>query len=237
MSTSEFANFLVAQLQEHANPLKASQMQAYMKTQQPFYGVAAPERKKLFRLAKKQFSIQSQQEYEDTILKLWHSSYRESQYQALEVAEAYKKFRTLQSLPLYERLLLSAENWDTVDWIAITLVGILIVEHLKVGDKSLESWLLKWREHDNFWLRRSALIAHIKHKQHTNIVLLSETILMLSHETEFFIRKAIGWTLREYSKTDAFWVENFVQQHENQLSGLSKREALKAINRNKEKQK
>lgn len=221
----DFANYLINQLQQSANRQKAPQMQAYMKTQQPFYGVAAPDRKKLFREAKKQFSISSQREYEDTVLTLWQASHRESQYQALEVAEAFKAFRNPDSMGLYEELLLSAENWDTVDWIAITLVGLLVLKH-----PSLENQLVDWRGHDNFWMRRSSLIAHIKHKDHTNTDLLSDTIVTLCHETEFFIRKAIGWVLREYSKTDPGWVEAFVLDNETRLSGLSKREALKRIN-------
>lgn len=225
---SDYANFLVAQLQDNANPEKAPQMQAYMKTSQPFYGVASPDRKKLFRLAKKQFVIDSQQHYEYTVLTLWNSTHRETQYQALEVAEAYKKYRTVKSFGLYEQLLLTAQNWDTIDWIAITLSGLLILDH-----KEFETKLIEWRSHDNFWMRRSSLIAHIKHKQHTNTDLLAETILILSHETEFFIRKAIGWTLREYSKTDPQWVERFVEEHESQLSGLSKREAMKIIIRSR----
>lgn len=222
----EYVEFLVAQLRENADPQRAAKMQAYMKTDQPFYGVAAPERKKLFKVAKKQFAINSLQEYQDIVLALWQSSHRESQYQALEVAEAYKKFRTVDSMGLYEQLLLTAENWDTVDWIAITLVGLLVMPH-----KELEETLIAWRSHENFWMRRSSLIAHIKHKQNTNTALLSETIQMLSHETEFFIRKAIGWTLREYSKTDPDWVSRFVHDNDETLSGLSKREALKIIQR------
>lgn len=223
-----FADYLNQQLQLNANPDKAPQMQAYMKTQQPFYGVSAPERKRLFREAKKQFTVASQEQYQTTILSLWQSSHRESQYQALEVAEAYKKFHTPDSMPLYEQLLLQAENWDTVDWIAINLAGRVILNNRKFEDT-----LVLWRQHENLWMRRSSLIAHIKHKKQTNTDLLSETIAMLSHESEFFIRKAIGWVLREYSKTDPQWVQDFVTQHENQLSGLSRREALKHIERTK----
>ncbi|MCB0173573.1 MAG: DNA alkylation repair protein, partial [Anaerolineae bacterium] len=87
---------------------------------------------------------------------------------------------------------------------------------------------------DNFWVRRASLLAHLRHKEQTNTQLLADTILALCHESEFFIRKAIGWVLRDYSYTDPAWVSNFVAQYDDRLSGLSKREALKQINRNKE---
>lgn len=223
---TKFTDFIVEQLQVNANPAKAPQMQAYMKTSQPLLGVAAPDRKALFREAKKRFSISSQQDYENTVETLWYGSHRETQYHALEVAGSFKKFRTSNSIRLYEELLLTAENWDTVDWIAITLVGLVIL-----AEPDHESKLIEWRSHDNFWLRRSSLIAHIKHKEKTNTALQKETILLLCHEKAFFIRKANGWVLRQYSKTDPDWVDNFIQQYDSQLSGLSKREALKIINR------
>ena len=220
----DLASFLKQQLRDNAQPEKAVQMQAYMKMSQPFYGVAAPERKLLFKEAKQRFTISTQEEYEDTVIALWRGSHREEQYQALMVAEQFKAFRNVESVSLYEQLLHSATHWDTVDWIAITLAGLLIKDN-----KQLEHHLLHWREDANFWLRRAAIIAHIKHKQKTNLPLLAETILMLAHEKEFFIRKAIGWALREYSKTDKSWVVTFVDTHQNTLSGLSQREALKII--------
>lgn len=231
----DFVTCLRHQLQSNANLENASKMQAYMKTQQPFLGVAAPVRKTLFSQTRKHYRIDTQQEYEDIVQSLWRGSgtvlpYREEQYLALEVAERYKKFRVPESMPLYVSLLSTAENWDTVDWIGINLIGQLIKEH-----PEFECQLRAWREHDNIWFRRTSLIAHIKHKVDTNTALMAETILLLCHEKAFFIRKAIGWVLREYSKADPQWVSDFVTKHDTKLSGLSKREALKAINKNKEK--
>lgn len=221
-------HLLIEQLQAHEDLERAAKMQAYMKTQHAFFGVPAPLRKQLFKQAIKQFPVADAEQYQRVILSLWRGSHREMQYQALQVAENAKPFRTKEQMPLYEELLASAENWDTVDWIAITLVGLLIK-----SEPALQHYLLRWREADNFWLRRAALIAHIKHKRHTDTKLLSETILMLASEREFFIRKAIGWVLREYSKTDPVWVYDFVTCYEGKLSGLSIREALKHINKGK----
>lgn len=216
--------FVREQLQAAANSEKAPQMQAYLKTEQAFYGVQAPIRKRLFSEAKKQFVIKDFAEYQQIILELWHGSHREEMYQALEVAGRYKKFCNDEAIYLFEALLQSSSNWDLVDWIAIGIVGDLIRKN-----RDLEAFLIKWRNDPNFWMRRSALIGQLKHKQETNIQLLGETIEMLMHEKEFFIRKAIGWSLREYAKTDPAWVIKFVAKNKDSLSGLSQREALKHL--------
>jgi 3-methyladenine DNA glycosylase AlkD len=218
--------FIQQQLQGAAEPDKASPMQAYMKTTQPFYGVQATPRRKLFRAAAKQFSQLSSKEYEQVILELWQGSHRELMYQALEVAQHYKAHFDEKSWKLYTHLVHTATWWDTLDWIASGIIGPIIQQHRKH-----EADLIKWSNSDNLWVRRASLLAHLKHKSNTNVKLLSETILKLCHEQEFFIRKAIGWVLREYSKTDGAWVESFVKQHDEKLSGLSKREALKYLAR------
>jgi 3-methyladenine DNA glycosylase AlkD len=127
---------------------------------------------------------------------------------------------------LYERLVRSAPHWDTLDWIAAKLISPLVRQH-----REFEAELIKWSADDNFWVRRAALLAHLHHKEETNTDLLGQTILRLCHEKEFFIRKAIGWVLRDYAYTDPAWVRAFVAAHETELSGLSRREALKQIDK------
>jgi 3-methyladenine DNA glycosylase AlkD len=208
------------------DPEKAKGMQAYMKTTQEFYGVQAGPRRKAFKTVARQYKHISRAEYEEIIFELWAGRYREEMYQALEVAEHYKAFRDLEAWPIYDRLVSTATNWDTLDWIAGKLVSPLVLQHRK-----LEAELISWSQADNFWVRRASLLAHLHHKEQTNTRLLADTILVLAPETEFFIRKAIGWILRDYSYTNPDWVANFVAEHRDQLSGLSKREALKQINR------
>ena len=113
-----------------------------------------------------------------------------------------------------------------MDWLSSNLIGRLVDKY-----RHFEKELWEWTADNNFWVRRASLLAHLKHKEKTNIKLLPQTILKLAHEKEFFIRKAIGWVLRQYSYTDPGWVIQFVQNHEDKLSGLSKREALKALKR------
>ena len=220
--------YITNELQRHGNTTKVPQMQAYMKTVQLFYGVQSKLRKQIFRNAIKKYPITSRIEWEKVILELWNGTHREEMYQALEIAQRYKKYHNEEAWPLFEILLRSATNWDTVDGIAPSLIGGLVDKY-----RYFEKNIWEWSDDENFWVRRTSLLVHLKHKERTNIKLLSQTILKLSHEKEFFIRKAIGWVLRQYSYTDSQWVSQFVEKYEDKLSGLSKREALKAINRNK----
>lgn len=214
------------ELKQHGDATKALQMQAYMKTDQLFYGVQSVLRKQIFRDAIRKYPISSRETWKKVILELWNGTQREEMYQALEVAERYKIYHDESAWNLFEKLLRSATNWDTVDWLSSNLIGRLVEKYLH-----FEKQLVEWSKDDNFWVRRASLLSHLKHKEKTNIKLLSQTILKLAHEKEFFIRKAIGWVLRQYSYTDPIWVSQFVERYENKLSGLSKREALKAINR------
>ncbi len=215
---------LIAALEEAADPVIAEQMQAYMKTDAPFYGVKAPIRQAQLKKIAADFKTLKPEEYEGIVLALWHHSHREVQYQGLDIAERYKKCRTLDAWPLYKKLMQECTWWDTLDFVAGRLMSPLLLKH-----RELEAEVAAWAADENFWVRRASLLAHLKHRGDMNIALLEETILKLAHEEEFFIRKAIGWILREYSKYNAEWVRSFVTKHEQELSGLSKREALKRI--------
>lgn len=218
--------FLQSELQQAADPERAPSMQAYMKTEQFFYGISAPVRKAIFKQARLQFTIDTMDDYESVVRTLWAGESREEMYCALEVAVYFKKFRCDASMPLYEDLIHTSPSWDTLDWIAANLIGPVVK-----ANRQHEKKLKEWRLSDNFWVRRTSLLAHLKHKESTNTELLEETIEILMEEKEFFIRKAIGWVLRDYSRTDGEWVEDFVERHAEGLSGLSKREALKWLNR------
>lgn len=216
--------YLRAEMEKVADPGKAAPMQAYMKTDQPFYGIQAGPRRDIFKEATRLFNVESRDEYEAIVLDLWEGVHREEMYQALEVVERYKAFRDPQSWPLYDHLVRTSPSWDTLDWIAGKIIGTLVLQH-----RELEQELIRWRTDPNFWVRRASLLAHLRHKERTNTDLMAETIVLLSHEKEFFIRKAIGWVLRTYARVDPGWVRTFVAQHQHDLSGLSKREALKHI--------
>ena len=220
----EITKYIKNNFKQHANPIKAPQMQAYMKTEQPFYGVQSKPRKNIFRDAIKKYPIKSRDNWETVIIELWYGAHREEMYQALEVAERCKKYHDESAWSLFEALLRSASNWDTVDWLSSNLIGRLVEKY-----RHFEKELWEWSDDQNLWVRRASLLAHLKHKKMTNTKLLSDTILKLAHEKEFFIRKAIGWVLRQYSNTDPDLVSQFVKIHQDKLSGLSKREALKTL--------
>ena len=219
-------DYIRRELAKAENPDKARQMQAYMKTNQEFYGVQAVARRKIFKTAVTKFELTSRQEYKQVIFELWNGRCREEMYQALEVAEHYQIYQDEKSWPIYENLIKTSPNWDTLDWVAGKIVNRLVA-----GNRKLEAKLVDWSKSDNFWVRRCSLLAHLHHRKETNTRLLSETILKLAYEKEFFIRKAIGWILRDYSYANPDWVTAFVERHRQVLSGLSKREALKHINR------
>ncbi len=221
-----FTKYIKNELKQNGDSTKAPQMQAYMKTDQPFYGVQSKLRKQIFRNAIKKYPVISREAWETLVLELWNGIHREEMYVALDVAERYKKYHDESAWDLFEILLRSATNWDTVDWLSSNLIGRLVEKY-----RHFERQLLEWSDDENFWVRRASLLAHLKHKEKTNTKLLADTILKLAHEKEFFIRKAIGWVLRQYSYTAPNWVIQFVKNHEEILSGLSKREALKALKR------
>lgn len=200
-------------------------MQAYMKTDQPFYGIQAKERRIIFKECIARNPINDQEEYQDVVRTLWDGEHREDMYQALETAEYFKPFRNAESWSLYEDLIHTSPHWDTLDWIA----GKLVSELLLSERNRFEKRLIAWRKDDNLWVRRASLLAHLHHGKETNRELLGETIRLLMPEKEFFIRKAIGWVLRDFANTDPLWVIEYVREVETGLSGLSRREALKHV--------
>jgi 3-methyladenine DNA glycosylase AlkD len=223
-ATHPLVSELRTQLAAAADPDDAAAMQAYMKTDQPFYGVKSAPRRAILRDARRLFPITTRGEYEAVVRQLWAGVHREEMYLALDVAEQLKRYRDVASWSLYVELMHRSKWWDTLDWIAAKLIGLLVLEH-----RQLERELIAWRADPSLWVRRASLLAHLKHKDATNRSLLAETILLLAHEEEFFIRKAIGWVLREYAKVNPTWVVDFVAAHEAELSSLSKREALKNV--------
>jgi len=185
------------------------------------YGISAPDRRKLLRGV----TLHNFAEYESIIRDLWSSPIRDEQYLAIDIATKFKGFRTLEAWPLYIEMVETTSWWDLLDPVAIGLVGELAL-HEK---DTVEEQLVIWRTHDSMWARRASILAHLKHKSETNLELLEETIVALIDEREFFVRKAIGWVLRDYSRTDPDWVRGFVRKHKTRLSSLSQREALKHL--------
>lgn len=211
--------------EKHANPDKAVQMKAYMKNQFEYLGLSSPVRRELTRTFYAEHGYPSPGEVESIVSACWLMPYREYKYFAMELMVKMKKKAGHDAIHLYERLITDQSWWDTIDLIAPSLAGYHFMEY----PEERAEYLNKWIKSGNIWLQRSCILFQLKYKLETDTRLLGSIILKLKDSKEFFIRKAIGWSLREYSKTDPGFVIRFVRTHE--LSGLSHREALKWLER------
>jgi len=209
--------------QKHSNSIKASQMKRYLKNQFEFFGISAPLRREITRNFLRKENLPPVGSIQDITSELWGKPEREFQHFAVELSTKYLKYFEPSFIYHFEYLITTKSWWDTVDFIAPNLVGKHFASHPELTIPISNNWA----NSDNMWLQRASIIFQLKYKTKTNQPLLFKYITMLSNSKEFFIRKAIGWALREYSKTDPQTVIEFVNSHD--LSGLSRREALKRI--------
>ena len=210
---------------ENANPENAFFMKKYMKDKFSFLGIKSPERRALTRAFYKNYNRPDINTLENIVRILWEMEEREFQYFAMELVDKELKIMVRNDVQLFEYFVVNKSWWDTVDFIAANLVG----KHLLNFPGLIEQMNKKWISSENMWLNRTALLFQLKYKNDMDAKLLKQNILKCRDSKEFFIRKAIGWVLREYSKTNPVWVSEFVDS--TTLSPLSKREALKWINR------
>jgi 3-methyladenine DNA glycosylase AlkD len=199
-------------------------MRDYMRGQFDFFGIKSPHRKAITKDFIAQFGYPTVEEMPEFMYLIWDEPCREMHYAGLDILEKFIKKMPEEAIDLYEFLIIHHSWWDTVDMIASKMVG----GHLKRFTHLIPSVNKHFLEHEDMWLNRTALLFQLKYKKDTDTDLLAHNIHRLIHRKEFFIRKAIGWVLREYSRTDARFVQNFVNHHEH-LSPLSQKEALKLI--------
>ena len=220
---------LRAALNERADPTKAPGMQAYMKSDMPCLGVQTPALRALCREVFAAHPLRTQARWLDTILSIWRrAEYREERYAAINLAgyRAYRGFQTLEALPCYEEMVSDGAWWDYVDAIAIRLVGGLLSRH---PGKKMKRHMLDWARSPDIWKRRTAILCQLKFKDATDTGLLHACIEPSVEHREFFLRKAIGWALREHAKTDPDGVVAYVTANAHRMSALSKREALRVL--------
>lgn len=206
----------------NANPEKAVPMASYMRNQFPFLGLTRPDRKEIdkeFLKSRKRDTVFDW----DFVFSTAALPEREFFYLAIGYLSLNKNLIKYDDFQKIEELIQFKSWWDSVDSIA-PIVGHLC---MKFPDL-IEEYILKWMVSDNVWMVRSSILFQLKYKDKTNLELLSKVIIENKESQEFFINKAIGWSLREYSKTDPQWVINFVNSYS--LPSLSKREALRGIN-------
>ncbi|WP_239256105.1 DNA alkylation repair protein [Listeria ilorinensis] len=203
----------------HAHPDNQPAMEAYMKNQFPFLGIRAGERRALMKELLSQFG--EPEELVSFAKQLYQEEEREFHQLAIDLLVRKKKQAESEILADYEWFIQTNAWWDTVDTIASHLVGHYFGRYPEKRDATVERWLAS----GNIWLIRTAILFQLKYKEQTDEAFLFRIICKERRQKEFFIQKAIGWSLREYAKTAPEAVYQFVEQTE--LAPLSRREALK----------
>lgn len=223
--TDGAVDYVRSGLEQRTDPEKAAGMQAYMKTDMPFYGVQKAGRTQIARGLVKEFVPSNADEYRDLVLVLWTRPSREEKYLALSVSRHFKEFIIPDQLPLYRQLIIEGAWWDFVDEVATKPIRSLVLNYPGETWPAVDPWI----DNEDMWLRRTAIICQVGLKEDTDSDRLFRFCQMRMDEKEFFIRKAIGWSLREYAKTNPEAVAGFALKHRDELSGLSFREATKHI--------
>ena len=199
-----------------------------MKSAMPYLGVSAVPRRAVCKEVFTDLSWKTSADWQADVLALWRGArFREERYAALELTgvRAARAFQRIDALPMYEEMIVTGAWWDYVD----TIAGERLLTLLRNDPVEMRAAMLAWSVDEDMWKRRSAILCQLGAKGGTDTELLTACMAPSLYSKEFFLRKAIGWALRQYARTDADWVRNYVAAHESALSGLSKREALKRI--------
>lgn len=220
--TAELARRLFADLRAAADGERAAQMAAYMRDQFRYLGVQTPARRKISRpflnAAKKERLLDW-----DFVDACWQAEEREFQYVAADYLRKVRRLLTVADLPRVRGLAVTKPWWDTVDSLDAT-VGSVVAQSSEGREL-----ILKWARDENMWVRRLAIDHQLQRKESTDVELLSSIIEANLGSGEFFIDKAVGWALRDYSKTDPEWVRAFIAEHRQGMAALAIREASKYL--------
>ena len=158
---NKITKIIVDKLKENANAVDAVQMQKYLKTSMPFYGVKSPIQNEIVSEIKSKFTISNQEEYNAIITQIWEMPHREEKYISIKLARKWKKYITLDALKVYEKMIREGEWWDFIDPISQGLIGILLMNSRSKMNLILDKWI----DDENLWIRRTAIVAHLKHKE------------------------------------------------------------------------
>jgi 3-methyladenine DNA glycosylase AlkD len=203
-------------------------MSAYMKNHFAFLGVPKPLRAEIQRAHWAERPRKS--DAIEAVDYLWNQTFREAQYVALDLLKSESKhWMPDEALPALERWITTKSWWDSVDALAVHGIGVLLRRHPDEVWPTVQRWIY----HENLWLNRTAMIAQLGFKDDTRTDWLDEALSAHIHSREFFHRKAIGWALRDLSKSNPKWVKQWVGAHP-ELSGLSRREALRLLDSREE---
>ena len=206
-------------------------MQAYMKSAMPYLGVSAVPLRAVCKAAFVGLSWNDPADWQRDVLAIWRGArFREERHAAIELTgiRAAQPFQTIEVLGLYEEMIVTGAWWDYVDVIATHRLWAIF----RHDPAAMKPRMLTWSTDDDLWKRRTAILVQIKAKADTDLDLLYACIEPSIGSTHFFLRKAIGWALRQYAWTDPAEVSRYVAENAGRLSGLSRREALKNIGKN-----
>lgn len=205
-----------------ASEEKAKEMAAYMRNRFKFYGIQTPQRKAVYKelISREKKSKAIDWDFLD---KCWENEHREFQYLVVDYLKAMQKHLKYEDVAHIEHFIRTKQWWDTIDGIDRTVGSIAFT------DSRINDLMLEWSTDTDFWVRRIAIDHQLLRKEKTDTVLLENIITNNFGSSEFFINKAIGWSLRDYSKTNPQWVRDFIKRHYARMSALSLREASKYI--------
>ncbi|MBN2118179.1 MAG: DNA alkylation repair protein [Anaerolineales bacterium] len=209
--------------EQNANPTQAAPMKKYMRDQFEYLGIKSPQFKVLMREFIDTSGMPSIKDLDVILRELWALPQREFQYVATSLLGRSEKELPAKFIRTIAYLLVTKSWWDTVDTISGGTLGV----HFQRFPEVREKYLIKWRASDNFWLRRATILFQLNYKKETDFDLLCEIIRENLDSKEFFINKAIGWSLRQYARTDPKAVKRFVNT--TPLHPLSRREAMKHL--------
>ena len=213
---------LISDFEENRNELLAESMEKYMQDKFRFLGVRGASRteiyKKYFPEARKSKSIDW-----DFIENCWNKEEREFQYVVVYYLKAMQRFLKREDISRLKYLIVTKSWWDTVDLLA-KVVGSLVIRI-----EGFEQIMLEWSKDSNIWLKRVAILYQLSLKEKVNEIILDKILVNNLGDNEFFINKAIGWALRDYSKFNPEWVREFIEKNKNGMANLSLREASKYI--------
>ncbi len=222
---SNYIHQIAQTLSAEADPGAASQMKRYMRNKFEFLGIKAPKLRSLAKPLLSKEQLPTVDQVPDITEELWQLPQREYQYFAIELLKKHLKNTPEEWIGLYEKLIIQKSWWDTVDGIAAWLIG----NYFQAYPHQIKPCTKNWMDSDNVWLQRTCLIFQLKYKDKTDFELMKSFIIPLMSSNEFFIKKGIGWALRQYSKTNPEAVLKFAESHP--LSKLSYNEATRLINR------
>ncbi|MBO9575609.1 MAG: DNA alkylation repair protein [Sphingobium sp.] len=219
---------LLAALRNAAEPARAPAMQAYMKSAMPYLGVQAVPLRVVCKAVFGDLSYADSAAWQADVLAIWRgAAFREERYAAIELTgvRAARAFQMMGALALYQEMIVTGAWWDYVDVLASQRLWAI----LKADPRTMKPAMLAWAKGADMWKARSAILCQLNAKDATDRHFLRACIKPSLASNEFFLRKAIGWALRQYARTDPDWVRDYVTEHDADLSPLSKREAMKHL--------